>query len=143
VQHVREHHSDTILAIGGGSVIDAAKVIGAMALTGKSPQQLVGMLKVRRPMMPFYACRRRAGTGSEVTVAAVMTDPVRHREGCRDRPEARARRCGARSTAHEGGMPKSITAATGMDALTHAVAGLPEPMAARRYCEAMPSPLCG
>ena len=75
---VRAHRSDAILAVGGGSVIDAAKVIGAMAVTGKSPQQLIGMLKVNKPMLPLFAIPTTAGTGSEVTVAAVVTDPVKH-----------------------------------------------------------------
>ena len=52
---VRAHGSDAILAIGGGSVIDAAKVIGAMAVTGKSPEKLIGMLKVSKPMLPLFA----------------------------------------------------------------------------------------
>jgi len=54
-QAVMAHRSDALLAVGGGSVIDAAKVIGAMAVTGKTPAQLVGRLKVRRPMLPLYA----------------------------------------------------------------------------------------
>ena len=73
---VRAHRSDAILAVGGGSAIDAAKVIGAMAVSGKSPAQLVGMLKVGKPMLPLFAIPTTAGTGSEVTVAAVVTDPV-------------------------------------------------------------------
>ena len=75
---VRAHRSDAILAVGGGSVIDAAKVIDAMAVSGKSPEQLIGVLKVGKPMLPLYAIPTTAGTGSEVTVAAVVTDPVKH-----------------------------------------------------------------
>ncbi len=75
---VRVHRSDAILAVGGGSAIDAAKVIGAMAVSGKSPAKLVGMLKVGKPMLPLFAIPTTAGTGSEVTVAAVVTDPVLH-----------------------------------------------------------------
>ena len=75
---VRAHRSDAILAVGGGSAIDAAKVIGAMTVSGKSPAKLVGMLKVGKPMLPLFAIPTTAGTGSEVTVAAVVTDPVKH-----------------------------------------------------------------
>jgi alcohol dehydrogenase len=52
---VKAHRSDAILAVGGGSAIDAAKVIGAMATSGKSPAKLVGMLKLRAPMLPLFA----------------------------------------------------------------------------------------
>ena len=75
---VRAHASEAILAVGGGSVIDAAKIIDAMVVTGKSPRKLIGMLKVTKPMLPLFAIPTTAGTGSEVTVAAVVTDPVRH-----------------------------------------------------------------
>ena len=75
---VKAHRSDAILAVGGGSAIDAAKVIAAMVVTGKTPSQLVGMLKVSKPMLPLFAIPTTAGTGSEVTVAAVVTDPVAH-----------------------------------------------------------------
>jgi alcohol dehydrogenase class IV len=117
---VRAHRSDAILAVGGGSAIDAAKVIGAMATSDKSPAQLVGMLKLKAPMLPLFAIPTTAGTGSEVTVAAVVTDPVAHTKAAVIDP-----RLVPMATALDPlvmrGMPKPITAATGMDALTHAV----------------------
>ena len=117
---VRAHGSDAILAVGGGSVIDAAKVIGAMAVTGKSPAQLVGMLKVSKPMLPLFAIPTTAGTGSEVTVAAVVTDPAKHAKAAVIDPKL-VPLAAALDPAIMLGMPPSITAATGMDALTHAV----------------------
>lgn len=117
---VRAHRSDAILAVGGGSAIDAAKVIGAMAVTGKSPAQLVGMLKVRKPMLPLFAIPTTAGTGSEVTVAAVVTDPVRHAKAAVIDPKL-VPLATALDPVLMQGMPKPISAATGMDALTHAV----------------------
>jgi alcohol dehydrogenase len=117
---VRAHHSDAILAVGGGSVIDAAKVIGAMAVTGKSPAKLIGMLKVTKPMLPLFAIPTTAGTGSEVTVAAVVTDPVHHSKSAVIDPKL-VPLATALDPALMRGMPKPITAATGMDALTHAV----------------------
>jgi alcohol dehydrogenase class IV len=117
---VRAHRSDAILAVGGGSAIDAAKVIGAMAVTGKTPQQLVGMLKVSKPMLPLFAIPTTAGTGSEVTVAAVVTDPVHHAKAAVIDPKL-VPSAAALDPELMRGMPKPITAATGMDALTHAV----------------------
>jgi len=117
---VKTHRSDAILAVGGGSAIDAAKVIAAMAVTGKTPAQLVGMLKVSKPMLPLFAIPTTAGTGSEVTVAAVVTDPVAHAKAAVIDPKL-VPMAAALDPAIMRGMPKPITAATGMDALTHAV----------------------
>lgn len=117
---VKVHRSDAILAVGGGSAIDAAKVIGAMAVTGKSPAKLVGMLKVTKPMLPLFAIPTTAGTGSEVTVAAVVTDPVEHSKAAVIDPKL-VPLAAALDAQLMQGMPKPITAATGMDALTHAV----------------------
>jgi alcohol dehydrogenase len=117
---VRAHRSDALLAVGGGSAIDAAKVIGAMAVSGKSPQRLVGMLKVGKPMLPLFAIPTTAGTGSEVTVAAVVTDPVKHAKSAVIDPKL-VPLAAALDPVLMQGMPKPITAATGMDALTHAI----------------------
>ena len=117
---VRAHRSDAILAIGGGSVIDAAKVIDAMAVSGKTPERLVGVMKVGKPMLPLFAIPTTAGTGSEVTVAAVVTDPVKHAKSAVIDPKLVPMATALDPTLMTG-MPKPITAATGMDALTHAV----------------------
>lgn len=117
---VRAHRADGILAVGGGSVIDAAKVIDAMAVTGKRPEKLLGVLKIWKPMLPLFAIPTTSGTGSEVTVAAVVTDPEKHAKAAVIDP-----RIVPVATALDPlltrGMPAPITAATGMDALTHAV----------------------
>jgi alcohol dehydrogenase class IV len=117
---VRAHRSDAILAVGGGSAIDAAKVIGAMTVSGKTPAKLVGMLKVGKPMLPLFAIPTTAGTGSEVTVAAVVTDPVQHSKSAVIDPKL-VPLAAALDPLLMKGMPRPITAATGMDALTHAV----------------------
>jgi alcohol dehydrogenase class IV len=117
---VRTQGSDSILAIGGGSSIDAAKIIAAMATTGKSSTKLVGMLKVSKPPLPLYAVPTTAGTGSEVTVAAVVTDPVAHVKAVVIDPKL-VPLAAALDPELMKGMPGPITAATGMDALTHAV----------------------
>jgi alcohol dehydrogenase len=117
---LRAHGSDSILALGGGSSIDAAKVIAAMATTGKSPAQLVGMLKVSKPPLPLFAVPTTAGTGSEVTVVAVVTDSARHEKKVVIDPKL-VPVAAALDPVMMKEMPPSITAATGMDALTHAV----------------------
>lgn len=117
---VQAHRSQAIVAVGGGSSIDAAKVIAAMATTGKSPRKLIGMLKVNKPPLPLYAVPTTAGTGSEVTVAAVVTDPKKHEKAAVIDPKL-VPLAAALDPVMMKGMPKPITAATGMDALTHAV----------------------
>ncbi len=120
LEAVRAHGSDSILALGGGSSIDAAKIIAAMATTGKSSAKLVGMLKVSKPPLPLFAVPTTAGTGSEVTVAAVVTDPVKHVKSVVVDPKI-VPVAAALDPEMMKGMPPPITAATGMDALTHAV----------------------
>jgi alcohol dehydrogenase len=111
---------DAILAFGGGSVMDAAKAIGLSAANRKHPRQLVGYFRGRRAPPPIYAVPTTAGTGSEVTVAAVISDPGSHRKlfiaDTRIVPKM-----AALDPTLMVGLPPHITAATGMDALTHAI----------------------
>ncbi|MBK1612215.1 alcohol dehydrogenase [Rubrivivax gelatinosus] len=117
---LREEGCDAIVAFGGGSVMDAAKVIGLAVANGKSPQALVGYFKGLHGPLPLYAVPTTAGTGSEVTVAAVISDPAAGRKlvvaDTRLVP-----RMAALDPQLMVGLPPAITAATGMDALTHAV----------------------
>ena len=116
----REQACDAIVAFGGGSVIDTAKAIGLAAANGKQPRDLVGYFKGRRAPVPIYAVPTTAGTGSEVTVAAVISDPAEHRKlviaDTRIVP-----RMAALDPCLMTGVPAPVTAATGMDALTHAI----------------------
>ncbi len=112
---------DSILVLGGGSCIDAAKVIAARAKNPKkSILDMTGMFRVTRGMLPLYAIPTTAGTGSEVSIGAVVTDPVARRKLPLMDP-----RMLPRGAALDGslmlGVPPAMTAATGMDALTHAV----------------------
>lgn len=117
---LQEHNCDGILAIGGGSSIDAAKIIGARAKNNKPIVKMAGLFRVFRGMLPLYAVPTTAGTGSEVTIAAVVSDPDQQRKlpvmDLKLMPTACA--LDAKLMA---GLPAPITAATGMDALTHAV----------------------
>lgn len=116
----REQGCDAILAIGGGSVIDAAKAIGLSAADGRHPRELVGYFKARHAPVPLYAVPTTAGTGSEVTVAAVISDPIARTKlviaDTRIVPRMAALDPGLMT-----GLPPAATAATGMDALTHAI----------------------
>jgi alcohol dehydrogenase class IV len=111
---------DAVIAFGGGSPMDAAKTIALAVANRKHPRQLVGYFKGRRAPMPIYAVPTTAGTGSEVTVAAVVSDPQTNRKlviaDTRLVPAM-----AALDPALMTGLPKPVTAATGMDALTHAV----------------------
>jgi alcohol dehydrogenase len=114
------HRSDALLAVGGGSSIDAAKVIAAMVTSRKAPEKLLGFFRLTKPMLPLFVVPTTAGTGSEVTVAAVLTDPVRHEKAAVVDPRI-VPAAAALDAKLMQGMPPHITAATGMDALTHAV----------------------
>jgi alcohol dehydrogenase class IV len=111
---------DAILAVGGGSVMDAAKVIAAMATNPGPVQRLEGQMKVKRPPLPLYAIPTTAGTGSEATLAAVISDPDSHAKKFFVDPKLLPLMAALDPTLMTG-LPPHITAATGMDALTHAI----------------------
>jgi alcohol dehydrogenase len=117
---LKEHCCEAVLAIGGGSSIDAGKVIAARATNHKSIRKMAGMFKVFRPILPLFAIPTTAGTGSEVTLAAVVSDPVTHEKLPILDPKV-VPLVAALDGALMTGLPPHITAATGMDALTHAV----------------------
>lgn len=116
----RAEDCDAIVAFGGGSAMDAAKTIGLAAANDKHPRELAGYFKGRHGPVPIYAVPTTAGTGSEVTVAAVVSDPTDHRKlviaDTRIVPLM-----AALDPCLMTGLPAHLTAATGMDALTHAV----------------------
>ena len=116
----REHCSEAVLAIGGGSSIDAAKVIAAMATSDADPRDWVGIGKVKHDPLPIFAIPTTAGTGSEATQGAVISDPVSHEKGVIS-GNGMLPQAAALDPDLQLGMPAAITAATGMDALTHAI----------------------
>lgn len=117
---MKRQRCDAVLAVGGGSVIDAAKVIALAAANRKPLRELAGYFRALHGPVPIYAVPTTAGTGSEVTVAAVISDPEAQRKlvvaDTRIVPDM-----AALDPTLMTGLPPAVTAATGMDALTHAV----------------------
>ena len=115
-----ENNTDGILAIGGGSAMDAAKIIAARATNAKPIQKLTGILKVSVPTLPLFVVPTTAGTGSETTIAAVVSDPNTNQKTPVIDPKLVPIAAALDPTLMLG-LPPAITAATGMDALTHAI----------------------
>ena len=123
VKLYKDSNSRCIVAFGGGSVMDTAKAIGArIARPKKSIEDLGGLLKVGKKIPTLFAIPTTAGTGSETTIASVVTNEITHHKYAINDlhlipsyaildPKLTL------------GLPKSITSYTGMDALTHAVEG--------------------
>ncbi len=110
-----------IIAFGGGSAMDCAKAVGArVARPKKSCAKMKGILKVNKKIPLLVAVPTTAGTGSETTLAAVITDAqTRHKYAINDFPLIPS--YALLDPTLTIGLPKQITATTGMDALTHAV----------------------
>tara|TARA_R110002049_G_scaffold2368_3_gene17407 strand:+ start:5216 stop:6484 length:1269 start_codon:yes stop_codon:yes gene_type:complete len=120
LKHYRANNCDSVLAIGGGSSIDAAKVIALAASNDVEPRQLVGILKGKKPSAPFFAIPTTAGTGSEATIGAVISDSVTHKKELVIDTKV-VPIVAALDPDLMKGLPPAITAATGMDALTHLI----------------------
>jgi alcohol dehydrogenase len=116
----KEQGCDAVVAVGGGSSMDSAKAI-CMAIANPKPlRSLAGYFKGRHTPVTMYAVPTTAGTGSEVTVAAVVSDPERHDKVVIIDPRL-VPKIAALDPALMTGLPGAVTAATGIDALTHAV----------------------
>lgn len=123
VKLYKESGSKCIITMGGGSAMDTAKAIGARIVRpNKSIEQLGGLLKVGKKIPPLFAIPTTAGTGSETTIASVVTNSeTHHKYAINDLhlvPEY-----AVMDPLLTKGLPPYVTATTGMDALTHAVEG--------------------
>ncbi len=116
-----ENGCNAIIGFGGGSSMDCAKGVGIRIAKPKKPlSKMKGILKVHTRLPLLMAVPTTAGTGSETTLAAVITDAeTRHKYAINDFPLIP--RYAVLDPKVTVSLPKSITATTGMDALTHAV----------------------
>ena len=116
-----ENSCDAIIGFGGGSSMDCAKAVGARAVKPRqSLAKMKGILKVHKRLPLLIAVPTTAGTGSETTLAAVITDAqTRHKYAINDFPLIP--RYAVLDPKVTLSLPPSLTAATGLDALTHAV----------------------
>ena len=116
-----DNDCEALVAMGGGSPMDCAKAIGAKVVhPKKSVRQLQGLLKVHKRTPLFFAVPTTAGTGSETTVAAVITDSETHRKASINDPII-IPNYAVLDPELTVGLPPFITATTGLDALCHAV----------------------
>lgn len=115
------NNSDCLIAIGGGSSMDCAKAVGArVAYPNKVVGQMKGILRILRKIPTLIAIPTTAGTGSEVTLAAIITDSAKHHKyALMSFPLIP--RYAVLDAALTYSLPPHLTATTGMDALTHAV----------------------
>lgn len=120
LQAFNSNHCDSIISLGGGSSHDCAKGIGLVASNGGSIRDYEGIDKSNKPMCPMIAINTTAGTASEITRFCIITDTSRHVKMAivdwRVTPQI-----AINDPKLMVGMPPSLTAATGMDALTHAI----------------------
>ena len=113
--------ANAIIAIGGGSAMDTAKALGArIAHPRKSLKQMGGILRVYKSLPTFIAIPTTAGTGSETTLAAIITEPkTHHKYALMSFPLIpHYAVLDPRMTVT---LPAHLTATTGLDALTHAI----------------------
>ena len=118
----RKMGADCVVALGGGSPIDAAKVICILAPLGGRAQDYKGKEKVKGECLPLVTIPTTAGTGSEVTFASVITDTEKNYKF-----SMRSTKIAAKVALLDPELtltvPPAVTASTGIDALTHAIEG--------------------
>ncbi len=116
----KKGNCSAIIAVGGGSPMDCAKGVGArVARPDKPLSKMGGILKVMRKLPPLYAVPTTSGTGSETTLACVVTDPVTSHKYAINDPSL-IPYFAVLDPLLTAGLPKHITSTTGMDALCHA-----------------------
>ena len=124
VEAFKKSGADSIIAIGGGSSMDTAKAIGIIITNPEfaDVRSLEGVAPTKHPCVPTIAIPTTAGTAAEVTINYVITDVEKNRKFvCVDPHDIPV--VAIIDPDMMSSMPKGLTAATGMDALTHAIEG--------------------
>ena len=124
VEACKKAQADCLIAIGGGSAMDTAKAIGIIATNPEfaDVRSLEGVAPTKNPCLPILAVPTTAGTAAEVTINYVITDVEKNRKFvCVDPHDIPV--VAIVDPDMMASMPKGLTAATGMDALTHAIEG--------------------
>lgn len=117
---LKEKECDFVISLGGGSSHDCAKGIALLATNGGEIKDYEGVDKSKKPQLPMVGINTTAGTGSEMTLFAIITDEERHiKMALVDKHLTPI--IAVNDPMLMLAMPKSLTAATGMDALTHAI----------------------
>lgn len=117
---LKENDCDSVISLGGGSPHDCAKGIALVAANGGDIRDYEGVDRSAKPQLPMIAINTTAGTASEMTRFCIITDVERHiKMAIVDKHVTPL--LSVNDALLMIGMPKSLTAATGMDALTHAI----------------------
>ncbi|MDM0876824.1 L-threonine dehydrogenase [Clostridium perfringens] len=117
---LKEKECDFVISLGGGSAHDCAKGIALLATNGGEIKDYEGVDKSKKPQLPMVGINTTAGTGSEMTLFAIITDEERHiKMALVDKHLTPI--IAVNDPMLMLAMPKSLTAATGMDSLTHAI----------------------
>ena len=115
----RRHRADAVIGLGGGSSLDSAKLVALLAANGQSLDQTYGVNQARGPRLPLALLPTTAGTGSEVTPIAIVTTGAQRKQGIVSPwllPDLALLDASLLT-----GLPIAVTAATGIDAMVHAV----------------------
>jgi alcohol dehydrogenase class IV len=116
----RQFRPDVLVGLGGGSNMDAAKLVAVLLAHGGEPADWVGDSRVPGPVFPLICVPTTAGTGSEVSAAAVFTDTAKQIKVSTLSQHLRPRYAVVDPLLTVG-CPKRVTADSGIDALTHAI----------------------
>ncbi|HET8568064.1 MAG TPA: iron-containing alcohol dehydrogenase [Candidatus Limnocylindria bacterium] len=119
-ERAKDFGADALVAIGGGSSIDTAKMAAVLMTNGGTVLDYVGIDKVPKPAAPVVAIPTTAGTGAEITINSVIADPEQHKKLVIISPNATAL-FALEDPDMTRTLPPFLTAITGMDTLVHAI----------------------
>ena len=119
IEAAREHKADSVIAFGGGSSMDTAKIVAALMSSTQRLEDIYGTDQITAPRLPLVCIPTTAGTGSEVTAISVITTEDDLKVAVVDNalyPDTAILDPGVTL-----GLPRHVTAATGIDAMVHAI----------------------